>query len=386
MELKNRDTEKGSNFDLEHFEYAKALLQKGLDNNLYTCAVYCVLQHGEIFAEGAMGTAQPDANPPILATIDTIFDMASISKPITATLLLQCAERGMLHLGMQVKHFLSEAETSPCGSLTLRQLATHSSGLPAWKPLYQNAEQSALRQILATELENEPNTKYVYSDLGYILLGEIIQRIAGKPLDALAKEWIFEPLGMQDTGYLPDASSRSRIAATANCPWREGKILVGEVHDANCHSIGGVSGHAGLFSTAHDIARFSLGVSFKAMFLDYDFKPILSLNSKRLIVNSQIPNIGGHSIGWFTPPNGMLPRGDFLSEDTFGHTGFTGTLLIHDHYTSLTIILLTNRVYSTNEGAEFLRTRWLFSNAVGACRRGGIQGGPKGIRKADESK
>lgn len=368
MELKRAEGRELIGFDANHFRYAHSLLEKGLEENLYSCSSYCLMRGGRIYIDGAIGTAQPDSSPPVPVALDTIFDMASITKPITATLLLLSAERGELHLGMRVRDFLPEAETAPCANLTLRQLATHTSGLPPWKALYENPNDSALTQILATELETEPGTKYAYSDLGYILLGEILQRVTGTPLGKLAQTHIFDPLEMKDSGYLPAPELRSRIAATANCPWRKDKILVGEVHDANCHSMGGVSGHAGLFSTAHDMARFALG-TFAASFTN-PYPSILGHAARLLLRKSQIPEIiGGHSIGYFTPPNGMLPRGDFLTKDSYGHTGFTGTLILCDEWRSLTFILLTNRVYSSEEAGKFLRMRWLFSNAVASCFR-----------------
>jgi CubicO group peptidase (beta-lactamase class C family) len=154
---------------------------------MYPAAAYRVLRHGKIVAQGALGMAQPDAPAPIATTIDTVFDMASISKPFAATLLLQCVERGDLHLNQPIVDFLPEAGDSPVGKLSLRQIATHVSGLPPWKPLYAGAE-SALAQIFATPLDHEPGTHYAYSDLGYILLGEIVARVGGKSLNALAQE------------------------------------------------------------------------------------------------------------------------------------------------------------------------------------------------------
>jgi CubicO group peptidase (beta-lactamase class C family) len=293
--------------------------------------------------------------------LETIFDMASVSKPITATLLLQCVEQGQLNLGMTVAYLLPEAKEAPVGPVTLRQLATHTSGLPAWKPLYKTAAASALEDILTTPLETEPGTRYVYCDLGYILLGEILARVTGKPLDRLAQERIFAPLGMTRTAYCPDASLHPEIAATANCSWREGRILIGEVHDANAHSLGGVAGHAGLFSTAPDMARFGRAL----LNASSDLPSILGPRARQLAAANQIdPAIGGHSIGWFTPPNGMLPWGDLLSSQTFGHTGFTGTLLMMDPETDLILLLLTNRVYQPIEGSGVLRLRRLFANLV----------------------
>lgn len=343
-----------------------ALVEGGVADGTYPAATYIVMRHGRIAAQGAFGFAQPDGAPPIPTVMSTIFDMASVSKTVTATLLLQCIEDGLFHLGNTVGYLLPEAEGKPVGTVSLRQLATHTSGLPAWKQLYKTELGSALEEILATDLESEPGTHYTYSDLGYITIGEILKRVTGKPLDALASDRIFKPLRMDDSGYTPDALLKPRIAATANCPWREGKTLIGEVHDANCHFLDGVSGHAGLFSSALDVARYA--VSLRRQESPLNLPPLLGPLATRLAERSQIPpEIGGHSIGWFAEPSGYLPRGDLLSERTYGHTGFTGTHLMFDPDTDLTLILLTNRVYASFEGRGILGLRRLFANLVGAA-------------------
>ncbi|HZO90235.1 MAG TPA: serine hydrolase domain-containing protein [Chthonomonadaceae bacterium] len=357
-------------FDVERLQRAEAVLRRGLAEGVFPAAVYLVMRQGRIAAQGALGLAQPDADPPIPAWLDTVFDMASLTKPITATLLLMCVEEGRLHLGQQVADFLPEAAGTPIGPITLRQLATHTSGLPAWKPLYAATPPSAVVAILAAPLEAEPGTRYTYSDLGYILLGEILARVTGLPLDRLARERIFAPLGMERSGFCPEATLHPFVAATANCPWRKDQVLIGQVHDANAHSMGGISGHAGLFSTAPDMARFALAFRNAITAAQLDLPPLLGPLARQLAERSQIdPAIGGHSIGWFTPPNGMLPRGDLLSERAYGHTGFTGTLLLFDPETDLTLLLLTNRVYSSAEGAGIGRVRRLFVNAVAGAIR-----------------
>lgn len=352
-------------FHADRIRKIDLLLEQGLADRLYTSAVYMVLRKGKIAARGAFGIAQPDAVPIIPTTDDTLFDLASVTKPFTATLLLHAVEQGRIHLDQHVADFLPEASGTPAGSLPLRRLATHTSGLPAWKPLYKTPGR-AIAEILSTPLQHEPGTHYVYSDLGYILLGEILARVTGMELDHLAREWIFAPLGMSWTGYNPDPSLRPITAATANCAFRPGKILVGEVHDANAFSMNGVAGHAGLFSTAGDLARFALGfLSPHVRHGRSSPEPVLGIAAQRLVRENQAPpKVGGHSIGWFTVPNGMLPRGDLLSNRTFGHTGFTGTLLMFDPVFELAMILLTNRVYQTGEGSGVLRLRRLFANAV----------------------
>lgn len=358
-------------YDKPHLKHAEEILSNGVRNGIFPAATYMVLRHGMVFAQGAFGTAQPNAKPPIPATIDTVFDLASITKTFTATLLLQSIEEGRILLTSTVEEFLPEAQGTPIAPLTIKQLATHTSGLPAWRALYKRTKGTALDEILATPLSKKPSTHYEYSDLGYILLGEILTRLHAKPLDTLVKQRICEPVGMKNSGFCPPATLFPQVAATANCPMREGKILVGEVHDANSHSMGGVSGHAGMFSNAPDMARYAVALCYPEVARHLNIPPLLGNLARRLMQHSQIEeSIGGHSIGWFTPPNGYLPRGDLLSLNTFGHTGFTGTMLMFDLDNDIAILLLTNRVYMPNDGKESLRIRRLFANAVaGALRR-----------------
>ncbi len=357
-------------YDKAHLQHAEAILAQGVKNRIFPAATYMVLRHGMLFAQTAFGTAQPDAKPPVPANLDTVFDLASITKTFTATLLLQSIEEGKILLTNELSDFIPEAISTPLAPLTIKQLATHTSGLPPWKALYKRTKGSALEDILTTKLEKAPSTHYAYSDLGYILLGEILTRLHSKPLDALVQERICVPLGMKSSGYCPKAPLHSKIAATANCPMREGKTLLGEVHDANAHSMGGVAGHAGMFGSAPDLARYAVSLCYPEVARHLSIPPLLGNLARCLMQKSQIePTIGGHSIGWFTPPNGYLPRGDLLSKATFGHTGFTGTLLMFDRKNDITIILLTNRVYMPGDGKESLRMRRLFANAVAGALR-----------------
>ncbi len=393
-------------FDAARLARVNDLLQRALDDGLFSAAAYAVLRRGRVATQGILGWAQPDMNPPVSATLETVFDLASLTKPMTAILLLQLVARGRLHLGQRVREFLPEAGDAPVGAITLRQLATHTGGLPAWKPLYTTQAANALADILAGSLESEPGAQYKYSDLGYILLGEILARLEDAPLDLLARDRLFRPLGMNRTGYNPAregaATGKNACAATANCPWRAGKILVGEVHDANAHSMGGVSGHAGLFANLPDLIAFARafqrvegkparereeweGRAEEAETKheagarenpDDPFAPLGPL-ARRLAERNQLdPVMGGHSIGWFTPPNPMLPAGDLLSPRAFGHTGFAGASLVFDPEHDLTLILLTNRVYSRADGAHILRLRRQFANLVAGALRVGPANAP----------
>jgi CubicO group peptidase (beta-lactamase class C family) len=200
--------------------------------------------------------------------------------------------------------------------------------------------------------------------MGYILLGVIIESIAGCGLDEFSRENCFLPLGMEDTTFGPCGDVLHRTAATSNCPARK-RTLVGEVHDGNAWAMGGVSGNAGLFSTAPDLAKFA------TMMLNGGLGA-LSPAAVRLAMASMLPpTIGGHTAGWFAYPNDMLPSGDLLSVEAIGHTGFTGTSAVIDPSCDLFVILLTNRVCSAADASEFSKTRRLFHNAVAQAMHSG---------------
>jgi serine-type D-Ala-D-Ala carboxypeptidase len=354
-------------FRPDHLERAVEILKQGLKNDLYSCATYCVMRHGMIVAHGAMGDAQPDAAPPIPAQFDTIFDMASVTKSMTGAMIMQCVEEGRLRLGNTVGRLLPEAEGKPLAKVTVRQIATHTSGLPPWLPLYKSKE-PVLDQILAAGLKSEPGTQYVYSDLGYITLGKILERITSTPLDVLVQERICRPLGMKDSGYRPDPSLRPRIAETAHYIDGQKHTLIGEVHDENADGMGGVAGHAGFFSTAPDLARFALSYQFPSVAAHMGIPPVLGILARKVAETIQCdPKVGSHGIGWFVWPSGYLPSGELLSDRCYGHTGFTGTMIMFDPVNDIASILLTNRVVSKSDGGAFLSLRHPYANVIGGA-------------------
>ena len=338
------------------------LLQRGLEAGLYLGAVYAIVDRdGRVRSQGGVGEAQPG----IGADPDTVWDLASLTKPLaTATSLLILAQEGLLHLDEEVSTFLPGAGGSLSG-ITLRHCLTHVSGLKAWEKLHSQAlsPQAALGRVLTAERSRPPLTGYAYSDLGYILLGEVVGAVAGSAIDHFARRRVFEPLGMASTTYRPGAEMRSRMAAT-HCPDR-GRVLVGEVHDGNCATLGGVAGHAGLFGSSRDLVQYA------TMLLQAGMGPagriLCPLAVREMGRNQNPPGLNGHTVGWFTRPSGYLPAGDFLPADTFGHTGFTGTSLLIVPSLGIAVILLTNRVYCEREGGDFLRFRRRFHNAVAGC-------------------
>ncbi len=362
-------------FSPDRLNRADEMLQQGIKDHLYSAVSYLIVRHGLVASYGAHGIAQPDATPPIPASLDTIFDMASITKTFTATLLLQCVEEGRLHLNQEVRQLLPEAENAPIGPVALHYLATHTSGLPAWKAVYKRENGEPLAQILATPLAAEPGKKYTYSDLGYITLGYLVERVLGKPLATLVQERICQPLGMSHTGYNPAPALRPLIAATGRADLVGGvraneSRYVGEVHDPNAHGMAGVAGHAGIFSTAPDMLRFILSFRHETTASHFGIPAVLGPLARRLAATCQTdptkPDINAHTIGWFAYPNGYLPKGDLFSNQTFGHSGFTGTLLMFDPDVDVTLLMLTNRVVyeKENDGTALLRLRRLYANAI----------------------
>jgi len=343
---------------------AEQIVIGGIEKNEYTAGVYLVARHGKIAAQGAFGRLGEDGAPE--AKIDSIFDMASMTKPVsTATSLMMLVEQGRLHLNQPVTDFFPDRKMPHLSEVTIKQLLTHTSGLPAWCDLFskEGTRESAIEQLLHIPLEKAPGTHYAYSCMGYITLGLVIEGITGVPLAEFAAENIFKPLGMAESGYDPSKELCGRIAPTSHSRGRD-YCLVGEVHDENAHSMDGNAGNAGLFSTAPDIAIYA------QMMLnggEYGGARLLSPLSVRRMISNQIdPSIGGHGYGYFTRPNEMTPAADLFSARAAGHTGFTGTSFLLDPEYDIFVILLTNRVYKKREAPDFLRRRRLFHNAVAA--------------------
>jgi CubicO group peptidase (beta-lactamase class C family) len=232
--------------------------------------------------------------------------------------------------------------------VTIRHLLTHSSGLPAWRPLYIEATTRGVAFAMAdtTPLLRQPGDTFVYSDLGAMVLTQVVEGIAGQRLDAYLDARVFKPLGMTSTRFLPPSDWRSRIAPTERS--QDGTIILGTVHDENAWKLGGVSGHAGLFSTASDLAKFA---EFLLRGWRNDSGQVRSFTKRQ-----GIPAGSSRALGWDTPSENSS-AGTKLGAQTFGHTGFTGTSIWIDPEKDLFIILLTNRVNPTRENNRIGRVR-----------------------------
>lgn len=283
---------------------------------------------------------------PLPMTADTIFDIASLTKPVvTATAIMQLAEQRLLDIDRPVAYYWPEFAANGKSSITIRQLLTHYSGLRADLDMRQRWQgyNNAISLILEEHPQSTPGTQFLYSDINYAILGELVHRISFEPLDLYAARHIFEPLGMIDTQFNPGEPVKSRIAPT------EG-TLHGVVHDPMARRMGGVAGHAGLFSTADDLARFA------RMLLNngsLDGVQILRPETVALLASSQSPT--GKSIlrtlGWdLNSPYAVNQGGTQFPEGTLSHTGYTGTAMWIDPQSHTFVVLLSNRVHPTGRG------------------------------------
>lgn len=328
------------------FQAAFETIEKWIHNGAFPGATLAVGQGGSVIALQSFGRTQyaPDA-PGI--TIEEIFDLASITKVIgTTTAAAILYEENKLALDAPVVQYLPEfGGTAGHDQVTIRQLLTHSSGIPTPGLLYENASTRAgiLKQVYMAPLASPPGAKFVYRDPNFMLLGEIIARVSRKSEDEFLQARVFGPLGMTSTQYNPPVKLLDRIAPTQKMGRR---IVHGQVHDENCYVMGGVCGHAGLFSTASDLAVYA------QMMLNhgtYGDKRILKASTvDQFIERQDLPPGSSRALGWDTPAPGAF-AGDLASRHAILHTGFTGTSVYIDFERNAFIILLTNRVHPLRE-------------------------------------
>ncbi len=366
-------------------------LQSEIERGSFPGAQYVIGQDQLLIAEGALGLAvvEPEHVP---TTLDTIYDLASLTKPlVTALLIVRFSERGLLDLNAPVARYLDEFEDAGKREITLLELLTHTSGLPNWRPLYLEAQTredvpAAIARVLIEE-DTQSSQDAIYSDLNYVLLGFVLERVSGERLDRLAEREIFNPLGLKRTAFNPSrdwlreiaataqgqdfecvnaaATSRSAIASSHHHPissshlshpshrWRQG-VIRGEVHDGNANFMGGVAGHAGLFSTAREVFQitnqFLLG------------SELLKPDSLHLFRDNLTPDCStSRSIAWILAETPDCSAGSALPRTAFGHNGFTGTSVWVDPEKRRVFVLLTNRVHPRVEPIDMRDIRRQFN-------------------------
>jgi uncharacterized protein YbbC (DUF1343 family)/CubicO group peptidase (beta-lactamase class C family) len=334
-------------------------------------AVVLVVHRDEVVFRKAYGNRalQPEKTP---MTPDSVFDMASITKPVaTATSVFVLIEQGKLRLSEKVATYWPEFAANKKDEVTVEHLLVHTSGLTADNALadYKDGKAEAMKKVATLSLEAEPGTRFRYSDVGFIVLGELVERVSGQPVHEFARKHVFEPLKMSDTGYLPADKLKTRCAPTAQ---RDGRWLIGEVHDPRAAAMGGVAGHAGLFGTADDLARFA-----RMLLRDgqLDGARVLSPLAVRLLTTPVPVPTGKRSRGWDVDTSFSAPRGElFPRGEGFGHTGFTGTSIWIDPASQTAVIVLTNRVH-ISERVQVTGLRRDVANIVAGALAGARTGG-----------
>jgi len=284
--------------------------------------------------------------------VDTLFDLASLTKVIaTTTAIMQLLEEGKFRLEDPVANYWPEFGASGKGEITVREVMTHYSGLPPdlqLEPAWSGYE-TAMKMIEQASPINPPGTRFVYSDVNYETLGELVHRLSGEPLNVYCAEHIFKPLRMLNTMFLPPASLRTRIAPTQYRDGEHGPMLWGVVHDPTAQAMGGVAGHAGLFSTADDLAIFA------QMLLDggrsHGVHVLTDLSVDKMTTPQTPPGkMAVRGLGWDIDTAFSSNRGDLFPSGSYGHTGFTGTSLWIDPFSRTYVILLTNAVHPEGKG------------------------------------
>ncbi len=341
-----------------------ALLRERISAGDFPSAVYLVAARGEVMMADALGDAvrEPEHHP---ASLDTIYDLASLTKPLVTGLLTALfVERNELRLDDAVSYYFSEFSPTAQSTISIGQLLTHTSGLPAWRPLYiiTGGERERTLSVIAEQpLEYAPGTRVLYSDLGFSTLGLIIEKITGASLAEVARREIFEPLALSRTLFNPPPEMQREVAASESAgnayeremcaddddlrqamisrEWRAHPIW-GEVHDGNAHFLGGAAGHAGLFSTAQEVC------SIARQFLAGSTELLVPRTCALFRTNMTEGLNEARSFGWQLAATQDSTAGPALAPDSFGHLGFTGTSCWIDSARERIFVLLTNRTHA----------------------------------------
>jgi CubicO group peptidase (beta-lactamase class C family) len=332
-----------------------------VQDKTFPAAATAVTHDGKLVALKALGRFTYDTASPAIQP-ESIFDLASLTKVVaTTTTAMILYERGLLDLEMPVVGTLPEflGEDSRRKEISFRQLLAHSSGLPAYERLYLRTKyrDELLRETFAVQLKHDPGTHAEYSDVGFVLLGVALERIAGESLDRLCQREIFGPLGMSHTAFNPPATWKSRIVPTANDQTFRKRIIQGEVQDENASVMGGVAAHAGLFSTAPDMVIF-------ANALLHGGAPLVRPQTVALFTQRQSSPLGtSRALGWDTPSS-PSQSGKYFSPSSYGHLGYSGTSLWIDPERKISVTLLTNRTWPDCGNQAIKEVRPAFHDAV----------------------
>jgi CubicO group peptidase (beta-lactamase class C family) len=343
------------------FARAFSILHQAIAEHAFPGCAVSILHRGKLVALKGLGRFTYESDSPAVEA-DTIFDLASVSKVVATTpMAMLLYERGQLDLEAPVTSLLPEfaGDDPRRDEITMRMLLAHSSGLPAYERLFERVRtrEELLRAALTMPLTADPGARAEYSDIGFIILGELLARLADEPLDRFCQREVFGPLGMARTGYCPPAAWRPLIPPTVADQTLRHRVVQGEVHDENASVMGGVAGHAGVFAPAADVALF-------AHTLMNGGRPILRPETVALFTRRQpAPPAASRALGWDTPSQ-PSQSGRYLSPTAFGHLGYTGTSLWIDPELQLGITLLTNRTWPDHSNQAIKQVRPKFHNLV----------------------
>ena len=332
----------------------RRVLETAVRDSIFPGGIALIGNRAGVLTQVAVGRLDWAADAAAVSA-ETIWDMASLTKVVGLTsAMMQLVEQGRVDLDAPVQRYLPEWQGAGKDAVTVRHLLTHSGGLAPFIQLWKRTSSAAeaRRIVLAAPLDTAAGARMVYSDLGAMLLGWVVERVSGEPLDRYLAAHVFGAAGMRDTRFLPPAALRDRIAPTERDPWR-GRHLRGEVHDENAHLLGGVSGHAGLFSTGADLVRFA------RLYLnggELEGVRVFQTETIRRFTTVQRAGFSNRALGWEVPTGGNS-AGRLMRAPAFGHTGFTGTSLWIDPANDRFVILLTNRVNPTRERTGIARVR-----------------------------
>ena len=358
-----------------HFDAATfdSIVLSGIREGVYPGAVLAVGRRDTVLLERAYGHVTWSAASPVVDRDSTLFDLASLTKVVaTTTALMILIDRGQLKLDAPVATYVPEFDGAGTAGITVRHLLTHTSGLRPTLPLHREAADSAaaLRMVFAATPIVPPGSRVIYSDLNAILLGVIVRRVSGEPLDVFAEREVFTPLGLGHTLFRPSKSVAARAAPTGE--WR-GHPIGGVVNDQNAARLGGVAGHAGLFSTAPDLARFVQLILREGRLPDG--RQLIRPETVRTFTARATFWKGkreeARALGWQATPTGetVSSAGTLFGPRSFGHTGWTGTSMWIDPDRDLFVILLTNRAFAPRASRSFTLLKQIRGGLADAAAR-----------------
>jgi CubicO group peptidase (beta-lactamase class C family) len=344
------------------FEEVDSLMEYGLTNKIFPGAQLLIGHRGRVVYRKSFGANTYDKNAKLI-DVNSIFDLASLTK-VTATTsaIMLLYDQKKISLNDKVVKYLPEFDNNGKDEITIKNLLVHNSGLPAWKPFYSEytEPQEVIDAVMEMELDFSPGKKYQYSDLGMITLQKVIEKITGESLDVFLEKNLYSKLGMEHTFFNPSPKVWFNCVPTENDDYWRMQLMKGKVHDETAYLLGGVAGHAGLFSTSLDLSKL---IYLYVNNGNYGAEQIFKKETIDLFTK-QDSELSTRALGWDTKSEEKSSAGSLFPKEAFGHTGFTGTSIWVDRSNGLFVILLTNRVNPTRKNTEIIKFRPMIHDAI----------------------